>query len=205
MQDQNEAEFKFIIIGDSGVGKTCILHRLKYDDFLENHDVTVGVTFMTQMMQIGSTQLKLQLWDTAGQEIFRSITQSYYHDSKCAIIVYDITNPQSFANLAQWIEDVKNHAPSDCTIAIVGNKTDLTKERRISTQEAKALADAKECPFFETSARTGYNIQALFEECALIVFSNAQRNGGSRERRVSSVDATIWIDQKTKEKEGSCC
>ncbi|OHT15498.1 small GTP-binding protein [Tritrichomonas foetus] len=199
-------EFKFIIVGESGVGKSCILLRMKYDTFQSDHDVTIGVTFMTQMMQIGSTELKLQLWDTAGQEIFRSITQSYYRESHCAIIVYDISNANSFSKLSDWIRNVRDLAPADCTIAIVGNKSDLSDQRQVSTEEGRAFAESHGFPFFETSALTGENVQALFEECALIAFTNFQKFGPRvRERRVSSTDSTIWIEEQRQEKANSCC
>jgi Ras-related protein Rab-2A len=161
--------FKFIILGDTSVGKSCILSRFRGDHFSSNHDVTVGVTFVTQIMHIGTTELKIQLWDTAGQEIYRSITRSYYRDSHCAIIVCDLTNKSTFESMGQWVKDVQTLAPDYCKIALVGNKVDLPRE--VSAADLDSFAVAHGCPVFETSAATGVNVRALFEECAMAVFS----------------------------------
>lgn len=200
-------EYKFIIIGNSGVGKTCILDRMVFDRFQDNHDVTIGVNFQVQMMQIESTQLKLQLWDTAGQEIYRAITQSYYRDTDVAIIVYDITDQGSFNSLKEWVDNVRSHAPATCIIGIVGNKKDLetTGQRKVSYDDGKIFAESHNFPFFETSALTGENVRALFEHLAFEAYATFQNLGGrkGRERRISS-ETNIWTIEKQDEK-GSCC
>ena len=154
--------FKFIIVGNSAVGKSCLLLRFDEDRFQPIHDVTVGVTFSIKMVRIEGQDVKVQIWDTAGQEIFRSITRSYYRDSACAIIVYDITDQASFDKIEDWIRDVRNLAPSDCLLVLVGNKLDLAAQRAISTSQGQELADKHGIMFFETSASTGEHVQTLF-------------------------------------------
>lgn len=200
-------EYKFIIIGKSGVGKTCILDRMVFDRFQDNHEVTIGVNFQVQMMQIESTQLKLQLWDTAGQEIYRAITTSYYRDSDVAIIVYDITDQESFDSLKDWVNTVRTNAPPTCIIAIVGNKKDLeaTGQRKVKFDDGKIFAESGNFPFFETSALTGENVRALFEQLAFEAYATFQNLGGrnGRDRRISS-ESNIWTIEKQPQK-GSCC
>jgi Ras-related protein Rab-2A len=176
--------FKFIILGDTAVGKSCILSRFRGDHFSADHDVTVGVTFTTQIMHIGTAELKIQLWDTAGQEIYRAITRNYYRESHCAIIVCDLTNSRSFESMAQWVKDVQALAPSYCKIVLVGNKVDLP--RAVSAAELDAFAVSNGYPVFEISAATGVNVRALFEECAMAVYTD---------RRVEEDAETTQLNQ----------
>jgi Ras-related protein Rab-2A len=165
--------FKFIFVGDTAVGKSCIISRFRDNHFTTQHDVTVGVTFTNQTMHIGTAEVKLQLWDTAGQEIYRSITRAYYRDSDCAIVVCDLTKPETFRSMSAWIKDVRTLAPDRCKIVLVGNKIDL--ERRVTTDELKGLAERVDCLVFETSAKTGENVRVLLEECAMLVFADVNR------------------------------
>ena len=192
--------FKFIIVGNSAVGKSCMLLRFDEDRFQPIHDVTVGVTFSIKMLQIEGQDVKVQVWDTAGQEIFRSITRSYYRDSACAIIVYDITDQSSFAKVEDWIRDVRNLAPSDCLLALVGNKLDLAAQRAVQTTEGQELADKHGLLFFETSAATGENVQELFNECVAAVYTRAKGNNAQNVVRKISIE-----EQNTSEKKKGCC
>jgi Ras-related protein Rab-2A len=162
--------FKFIILGDTSVGKSCIISKFRDDKFISDHNVTVGVTFTTQTMHIGTAELRIQLWDTAGQEIYRSITRSYYRDSHCAIIVCDLTKRQSFESMRDWVKEVQTLAPPFCKIVLVGNKIDLP--RMVSPEELNAFASGTGYPVFETSALTGVNIREVFDECAMEVYAN---------------------------------
>jgi small GTP-binding protein len=166
--------FKFIILGDSAVGKSCIISRFRDGVFSSSHDSTIGVNFSTQTMHLDTAELRLQLWDTAGQEIYRSITRSYYRDSHCAIIVCDLTKRETFTSVSGWIKDVRTLAPPNCKIALAGNKADLPRE--VPEEALKALAEKAGCPCFETSAQTGQNINALFEECAMMVYTDVSQN-----------------------------
>jgi Ras-related protein Rab-2A len=196
--DDDVHTFKFIILGDSAVGKSCIISKFRDDQFSQTHDVTVGVTFTNQMMHIGTAELRIQLWDTAGQEIYRSITRSYYRDSHCAIIVCDLTKHETFETMAQWVKEVQTIAPPYCKIVLVGNKLDLP--RMVSSEELTAFGAQVGCPVFETSALTGVNIRAIFDECAITVFSDLHN---------------IIVEQRSQERipaanggkspEGRCC
>lgn len=191
--------FKFIIVGNSAVGKSCMLLRFDEDRFQPIHDVTVGVTFSIKMVSIEGQDVKVQVWDTAGQEIFRSITRSYYRDSACAIIVYDITDQSSFAKVEDWIRDVRNLAPPDCLLALVGNKLDLAAQRAVQTSEGQELADKHGLIFFETSAATGENVQELFNECVTAVYTKAKgNNSNAAVRKVS-------IENENKPAKSGCC
>ena len=188
--------FKFIIVGNSAVGKSCLLLRFDEDRFQPIHDVTVGVTFSIKTLQIDGQDIKVQIWDTAGQEIFRSITRSYYRDSNCAIIVYDITDRTSFEKIGDWVRDVRNLAPPECTIALVGNKLDLAAQRVVETSEGEELADRENMIFYETSAASGENVKELFnkkEEMINVVIFNA-----------NNPKPTVTLSEKKPEKGCSC-
>ncbi|KAK8882781.1 hypothetical protein M9Y10_045422 [Tritrichomonas musculus] len=176
---QPQFNFKFIIVGNSAVGKSCLLLRFDEDRFQPIHDVTVGVTFSIKTLQIDGKDIKVQIWDTAGQEIFRSITRSYYRDSACAIIVYDITDRTSFEKLGDWVRDVRNLAPPDCQLVLVGNKLDLAAQRVVSTNEGADFADEQGLLFFEASAASGENVQKLFQQCVEAVFRRAQNSNNN--------------------------
>jgi small GTP-binding protein len=185
--------FKFIIVGNSAVGKSCLLLRFDEDRFQPIHDVTVGVTFSIKMVQIEGQDVKVQIWDTAGQEIFRSITRSYYRDSACAIIVYDITDRSSFDKVEDWIRDVRNLAPPDCQLVLFGNKLDLEAQRAIPAEQGQDLADRHGIYFFETSAATGQNVAQAFNECVTAVYTRAKSAGmqiGERRAAPARKEAT---------------
>jgi Ras-related protein Rab-2A len=190
--------FKFIIVGNSAVGKSCLLLRFDEDRFQPIHDVTVGVTFSIKMVQIEGQDVKVQIWDTAGQEIFRSITRSYYRDSACAIIVYDITDRGSFDKIEDWIRDVRNLAPPDCLLVLFGNKLDLETQRAIQKEQGQDLADRHGLYFFETSAATGKNVSEAFNECVTAVYSRAKSAG------VQTGDKKQQLTARPKESEDGC-
>ena len=153
---------KFIIIGDSGVGKSNILLRYTRDKFNEEFQSTIGVEFGVKNMKIEDKIYRVQIWDTAGQENFRSITRAYYKNSVCACVVYEITSKKSFENIKSWIEDCKKQCPKTILLVLIGNKVDLENEREVSYEEGADFAKKYEMFFFETSAKTGKNIDEVF-------------------------------------------
>ncbi|CAD8149594.1 unnamed protein product [Paramecium pentaurelia] len=167
--------FKFIIVGDTCVGKSCILLRYTEKLFRDEHDTTIGVEFGSQVLKKNDKTIKIQIWDTAGQESFKSITRSYYKGSIGILLVYDITNQQSFHNVQKWYNDVNDQAASNCTIVLVGNKTDLESQRKITTIEARALADQYKMQYIETSAKTNQNIDFLFETTAQLILDKIDK------------------------------
>jgi Ras-related protein Rab-2A len=190
--------FKFVLVGDSSVGKTSILARFRDDSFPAHHHVTVGVTFSTHRLHMGSTALQCQIWDTAGQEIYRSITRTYYRDTDCAIVVCDLGNRATFESISDWVGIIRNVAPPRCKIVIVGNKADL--DREVSREDFQSFAQSVDLPCFETSALKGDNILRLFEECAMLVYT-ANMINNSTNATVEELNSRMK-DGKTKEK---CC
>ena len=153
---------KYIIIGDSAVGKSNILTQYVYEKFSEEFQSTLGVEFAAKNAVIDNKIYRIQIWDTAGAESFRSITRAYYKNSVCAFIVYDITKRETFENVQVWLDDIKNQCPQTVLLVLVGNKLDLENERQISYEEGESFAQKNNMYFFETSAKTGVNIENLF-------------------------------------------
>jgi Ras-related protein Rab-2A len=151
-----------------GVGKSCLLLQFTDKRFQPVHDLTIGVEFGSRLITLpdgggsNNTQIKLQIWDTAGQESFRSITRSYYRGAAGALLVYDITRRDTFQHLSRWLEEAKQHAQPNMVILLIGNKNDLEDRRAVSTEEGQAFADANGLLFLETSAKTAYNVEESF-------------------------------------------
>lgn len=154
--------FKYIIIGDTGVGKSCLLLQFTDKRFQPVHDLTIGVEFGARMVTIDNKQVKLQIWDTAGQESFRSITRSYYRGASSALLVYDITRRETFNHISRWLEEARQHSENKMAIMLIGNKNDLEHRRVVSTEEGKEFADAHGLIFMETSAKTSFNVELAF-------------------------------------------
>ena len=161
-----DALFKVIVIGDTGVGKSCILNRLIEGTFTEDHNVTIGVEFGNYVMRINQKHvIQLQIWDTAGQESFRNITRIFYKGSHAVILVYDITNQESFENVRRWKTEIENHADRDVVCYLIGNRCDLgdSEEREVTMKDGQELMQELSLDnHMETSALTGYNIDEMF-------------------------------------------
>jgi len=157
---------KLLMIGDSGVGKSCILLRFSDDSFTTSFITTIGIDFKIKTMEIGGKKVKLQIWDTAGQERFRTITTAYYRGAMGILLVYDITEKQTFTNIRNWIGNIEQHAASNVSKILIGNKCDIEKNRVVSTDEGKELAAEYGIEFFETSAKSDINVSAAFNSIA---------------------------------------
>ncbi|KAK8607282.1 hypothetical protein V6N13_053024 [Hibiscus sabdariffa] len=151
--------FKYIIIGDTGVGKSCLLLQFTDKRFQPVHDLTIGVEFGARMVTIDGRPIKLQIWDTAGQESFRSITRSYYRGAAGALLVYDITRRETFNHLTSWLEEARMHGNPDMAVMVIGNKCDLSHRRAVSKEEGEQFAKENRLLFLETSARTSQNAE----------------------------------------------
>lgn len=166
--------FKYIIIGDTGVGKSCLLLQFTDKRFQPVHDLTIGVEFGARMIMIRGKQIKLQIWDTAGQEAFRSITRSYYRGAAGALLVYDITRRETFNHLTTWLEDARQHSNSNMVIMLIGNKSDLDVKREVRKEEGEAFAKENGLVFMETSAKTATNVEEAFINTANVIYEKIQ-------------------------------
>ncbi|PVG02417.1 ras-domain-containing protein [Serendipita vermifera] len=153
---------KFIIIGEAGTGKSCLLNHFIHNNFKQHSQHTIGVEFSSRTVNIGDKRIKLQLWDTAGQERFRSVTRSYYRGACGALLVYDITKRQTFEGLSRWLADARALASSQLVTVLVGCKSDREEEREVEWAEASRWAAENDLHFLETSALNGDNVEAPF-------------------------------------------
>ena len=156
MVEEEPPLYKILLLGDSTVGKTCFLLRYTDDTFLDLHMATIGLDYRLKTMVLDDQKIvKVQLWDTAGQDKFRAITRNYYKGARGIILIYDITNIKSYDNIKKWINEIKEEISEKVTIILIGNKIDNEKERKISKEQGEQLAKDYNVPFFETSAKTG--------------------------------------------------
>ncbi|MES1913410.1 MAG: Ras- protein Rab-2A [Cercozoa sp. M6MM] len=162
--------YKYIIIGDTGVGKSCVLLQFTDNRFQPVHDLTIGVEFGARMVKIEDEQIKLQIWDTAGQESFRSITRSYYRGAAGALLVYDITRRETFKHLTRWLEEARQHGNQNMTIMLIGNKSDLDHRRQVTFEEGEQFAQEHGLIFLETSAKDGTNVEQAFLSTARAIY-----------------------------------
>ena len=158
--------FKIILIGSSGVGKSSILQRYMKKTFDENYKITIGVDFLMKTLTINKQLVKLQVWDTAGQEKYKSMVSSYYRGAHVALIVFDLTSHLSFEALPSWIENFYKNGPEQKNTILIGNKKDLVEERQVTQEEAELFSQTNNKIYFETSAKEGDNIDYVFNYTA---------------------------------------
>ncbi|GAU93673.1 hypothetical protein RvY_05573 [Ramazzottius varieornatus] len=156
--------FKLLLIGDSGVGKTCILFRFSDDAFNTTFISTIGIDFKIKTIELKGKKIKLQIWDTAGQERFHTITTSYYRGAMGIMLVYDITQPKSFDNIAKWLRNIEEHANEDVEKMLLGNKCDMEDRRAITRERGEDIARQHGIRFLETSAKANINVERAFYE-----------------------------------------
>jgi len=193
--------FKLLLIGDSGVGKSCLLLRFADRKYTESYISTIGVDFKIRTIELDGKTIKLQIWDTAGQERFRTITSSYYRGAHGIIIVYDVTDHESFTNVKTWLSEIERYASDTVNKLLVGNKSDLTSKKVVDYETAKDFADKVEMPFLETSAKLSTGVETAFMKMASEIKNTLgpEQNGqaGSEDVFVSTGRA---VDQP-----GGCC
>ena len=203
----DEICLKILLIGDSFVGKTSLL--LKYCDgqFPEAHMATIGVEFKEKIIDVGKWKIRLQIWDTSGQERFRSITQNFYRNADGIIFVYDITNRESFSHIKDWLMDSQVE-DSDIKRMLVGNKIDLEDKRVIDTEKMNTFAEGKKMKCFETSAKTGENVDTIFKEISTLILENKTDEEILDQfyKNLSNISiSTVKTNPFSKEKKKRCC
>ncbi|XP_071030650.1 ras-related protein Rab-6A isoform X2 [Oncorhynchus clarkii lewisi] len=194
-------KFKLVFLGEQSVGKTSLITRFMYDSFDNTYQATIGIDFLSKTMYLEDRTIRLQLWDTAGQERFRSLIPSYIRDSAAAVVVYDITNVNSFQQTTKWIDDVRTERGSDVIIMLVGNKTDLADKRQITTEEGEQRAKELNVLFIETSAKMGYNVKQLFRRVAAALPGMESTQDKSRE---DMIDIKLEKPPEQPISEGGC-
>lgn len=156
--------FKIVLLGDSGVGKSNLVFRFTKNEFNKDSKSTIGVEFATKTVQIEDNKLvKAQIWDTAGQERYRSIASSYYRGAVGALLVYDVTDRNSFNHVPMWLKEVEENAEKDCLIMLVGNKTDLNDQRTVFVRDGRSFARKNGLAFIETSALDSTGVDTAFQ------------------------------------------
>jgi len=199
--------FKLLLIGDSGVGKSCLLFRFADHAYTESYISTIGVDFKIRTVELDGKTIKLQIWDTAGQERFRTITSSYYRGAHGIIVVYDCTDLDSFNNVKQWLNEIDRYASENVQKLLVGNKVDLVSKKVVDYDTAKDFADKLHIPFLETSAKAATNVEKAFLTMAAEIKNNMaqqpQQTGGKQGLKQSN---TVQVGgQNVEESSGGCC
>ena len=195
--------FKLILIGDSCVGKSNILLKYLKNQFNENSKTTIGVEFGTKNIIINNKRIKIQIWDTSGQERYRSITSAYYKGAKGALIVYDITRKNTFDNIDKWITDLKLNGDKNICIIILGNKSDLIDKREINKNDGIKKAEMYKTAFLETSALNGDNISKAFNELIeQIVINNKNIFQDDNE---NEIDKGVNLNDEKNNNKKKCC
>ena len=192
---------KVLILGESKVGKSSILSRFTEKHFTENLPPTLGIDYKIAKMVVDKTDIKLQIWDTAGQERFRTITSSYYRGAHGIIVVYDVTDPESFNNVKQWLHEIDRYACENVNKLLVGNKSDLESKRAVQTEQAKEFADSLGIEFLETSAKNSTNVEKAFHTMA----SHIKMRMKSAPVEKKRPGPAVGPGQKIGPQKGGCC
>ena len=206
---QYDLSFKLIFIGDSGVGKSCLTTKAVKNNFEEYYQATVGFEFLTFNMKVNDKVVKLQIWDTCGQEIYKSLISNFYRNSSLAVLIYAIDNKESFNHVENWLNDLKSQANPDVRIFLVGNKADLEEDRKVSREEGEKYKEDQHLDLFmEASAKTGHNARNVLVEAAKILyrdylyFDENNKNDKDDNLKIKKPDPLIRKDKKDKK---TCC
>lgn len=192
-------QFKLVLLGESSVGKSSLVLRFVKGQFHEFQESTIGAAFLTQTVQIDDTTVKFEIWDTAGQERYHSLAPMYYRGAQAAIVVYDLTNKETFQKAQNWIKELQRQASPNIVIALAGNKLDLASKRAVTYEEAKQYADETSLLFMETSAKTAANVMEIFTSIAKKLPKSDNDLGMQRTRQGGNVNINSNIGTS------SCC
>ena len=192
--------FKIIVIGNPGVGKSCITLKAIHNKFKEGENTTIGFDLFTYCLKLNEIPIQLQIWDTCGQEMYKSLIYNFFRNSSLAILVYAINDEESFNNLDFWLRELRNQSSPDIKLILLGNKIDLATERKVSYRQGDILSKENEFQLFlETSAKTGDNINLVFTEAARILYNNyVDYSQCSRDTSLSSFQDTSKVTYESK-------
>jgi len=197
--------FKLVLIGDSGVGKSCLLLRFADDAFTESYISTIGVDFRFRTVKVDNKTVKLQIWDTAGQERFRTITSAYYRGADGIIMVYDTTSSDSFDHVNDWLKEVNRYASESTSKLLIGNKADRVADRAVSTERAKEFADDLGVAFLETSAKSGSNVEESFLTMAAELIKQREAKLAANGGKDRNDRGKVTLAAGKKSGSSSCC
>ena len=200
MSSESSKTFKILTIGESGVGKTCILRRFVENKFLKNHLATIGIDFKTKTLNINNQEIKLKIWDTAGQERFRNITTQYYKGADGIVLIYDGTDDASYEKIRDWMEQIlSNTKREDIGLVLLGNKCDM-EPRAVTEEQGNKMAEELKVSYFETSALTGQGINEAFNELTRDIMKRKGVDNGGNE----NLELKNNISKKKKDGNGCC-
>jgi Ras-related protein Rab-1A len=200
MEQEYDYLFKVLLIGDSSVGKTSVLLRYVDDTFNPEFQTTIGVDFKISTFQLNGKVIKLQLWDTAGQDRFKNIVASYYRGAHGIMLTFDITNLTSFQNITRWYDEAQNYLQKSVPKLLIGNKSDLASQRTVKIEEAKALADRLGVEYVETSAKNSQNVKLAFESLSRSILNNAPSSSTP-----TTVTRSTKVNQSKPVQSTGCC
>lgn len=201
---------KLLLIGDSGVGKSCLLLRFSDDSFTPSFITTIGIDFKIRTIELEGKRIKLQIWDTAGQERFRTITTAYYRGAMGILLVYDVTDEKSFNNIRNWIRNIEQHATESVNKILIGNKCDMVEKKVVDSARGKALADEYAIKFLETSAKNSINVEEAFITLAKdikkrLIDNQQDGSGGNGKKQDIKLDGGAGGAGATPKPKGKCC
>ena len=213
---QYDLSFKIIVIGDSGVGKSCFTNKSTKNIFEPNYNATIGFEFFTFNIKMNGKIIKLQIWDTCGQELYRSLITNFYRNSSLAIVVYAVNSLSSFDNLEIWFRELRTHSNPDIKTILIGNKIDLKNERVVTTKQGEDFAKLNHVhKFYEASAKEGINTRSTFIYIAKLLYEEHSKYGDDEDEKGNdnfkindslseSIDTKLIKKKKPKEKNGCC-
>ena len=205
---KEEYKFKVVVVGDSGVGKTNLIKRFVTDTFAKDSKATVGVEFMSKTYIINKEIFKIEIWDTAGQERYKSITAAYYKGAKGAMIVYDVTNQNTFDNVNKWCQEIKDKASKNINLMMIGNKTDVKDKIVVNSEMSQERAMALGIPVMETSALDSTNVQEAFFQLLREMYKSIKANAVEKKDTKDGVGndgVTLNTQTRIPDKKKSCC
>ena len=201
MTSEPAMTFKILTIGESGVGKTCVLRRFVENKFSKNHLATIGIDFKTKTLNIYNQEIKLKIWDTAGQERFRNITTQYYKGADGIVLVYDVTEESSYDKIRDWMEQILSNTTQDeIGLVLLGNKCDMNP-RTVTVEMGNKMAEDLKISYFETSALTGQGINEAFEKLTKDIMKKRGVGESTSEGGLSLNDR----NKKKDKKDSDCC